>query len=188
MLYTYYATVRPVAPGTVPMNGLEQIDNFDSRRNVGYCMAWARIYYSRPLIEQEKTNYELSENKPVYKSIIIPDLHDLCIASFRGNTIAEEKYKDANDLRKKTYKRLFEMLIDGEIDIFYYDQFKKTDTDFTRYIFTRSTKISGMVQKSCLQYIDEKIIPTSDSNRESWRDFERENAFPDNVTIYYGSV
>lgn len=84
MTYTYYTTARPAAPGAIPATGLEAIENFETRRDVGHCLAWARVVYNRPLDPQELADYEMSDNLPAFSKIEVPDLRDLSIACLKN--------------------------------------------------------------------------------------------------------
>lgn len=115
MTYTYYTTSRPAEPGAVPADGLESIENFDTRRDVGHCLAWARVTYSRPLDPQELKDYEMSENLPEFGKIEIPKLRDLSVACLKnpGDEKAEAAYMQAVGRKKAIYRRLFRDIASG---------------------------------------------------------------------------
>jgi len=63
-LYKYYSTQRPVDIGTFPKpphNAPDEVVNYDQRVPVenGAFMAWGHLTYTRPLTEQEISDYEL---------------------------------------------------------------------------------------------------------------------------------
>lgn len=61
MMYRYYSTQRPVAPGTFPAKPGCEVTNYDDRMHIdglGF-MAWGHIDYVNPLPETEATAYEL---------------------------------------------------------------------------------------------------------------------------------
>ena len=67
-LYKYYFTQRPVDIGTFPKpphNAPDEIINYDQRVPVegGAFLAWGHLTYTRPLSEQDMTNYELRPSK-----------------------------------------------------------------------------------------------------------------------------
>ena len=67
-LYKYYSTQRPVDIGTFPKpphNAPDEIINYDQRVPVegGAFLAWGHLTYTRPLSEQDMTNYELRPSK-----------------------------------------------------------------------------------------------------------------------------
>ena len=67
-LYKYYSTQRPVDIGTFPKpahNAPDEIVNYDQRVPVegGAFLAWGHLTYTRPLSEQDMTNYELRPSK-----------------------------------------------------------------------------------------------------------------------------
>ena len=66
MIYTYYTTQRPATPGAIPMQGLINIKNYDTKKQLEYCTAYSQLTYSRELTEQELDSYELSDNTPTY--------------------------------------------------------------------------------------------------------------------------
>lgn len=113
MAYIYYTTVRPAVPGAIPADGLESIENFDTRRDVGRCQAWARVTYNRHLGPQELSSYEISDKLPVYGAVSIPDLRDLSIACLKNpkSKKAEEAYIIAYGQKMAIYKRLFRDLV-----------------------------------------------------------------------------
>lgn len=57
----YYNTQRPVAPGTYPRKGAQEIVNFDRRTPVEVIgrAAWGYIEYDRELTQAEADEYEL---------------------------------------------------------------------------------------------------------------------------------
>lgn len=185
MAYIYYTTARPATPGAIPADGLESVENFDTRRNIGHCMAWARVIYSRPLDPQELARYEMSDNLPTFDSIEIPDLRDLSIACLRNpdDENAEAAYIKASRRMKSIYRRLFRNLESKKIDIFYYDT--GSGKSYNRYIFTHSAKHPGAIQKTCVWMHDGEEIPQSDQCRtlEEWNE---SGDVADGVTVYYG--
>lgn len=186
MIYTYYATARPATPGAIPEEGLEAIENFNTRRNVGHCMAWSRVTYNRPLSAQELARYEMSDNLPIYKSIDLPDLRDLSVACLQNpdDEKAEEAYMQAYGRQKAIYKRLFRDLESRKIDIFFYDI--GTGNSYSRMIFTRSAKKPGTIQKTCIWMRNGEEIPLSDCCRATFEEHEKAESFSDGVTVYYG--
>lgn len=67
-LYKYYSTQRPVDIGTFPKpphNAPDEIKNYDKRVPVegGAFMAWGYLTYTRPLTEQEISDYELRPSR-----------------------------------------------------------------------------------------------------------------------------
>ena len=153
MTYTYYTTARPATPGAIPADGLEAVENFDTRRDVGHCLAWARVIYSRPLDPQELADYEMSDNMPVFSKIGIPDLRDLSIACLKNpdDKKAEAAYIQAVGQKKSIYRRLFQKLESKTIDIFFYDT--GSGDSYNRYIFTHSAKTPGTIQKPVFGFI-----------------------------------
>lgn len=186
MAYTYYTTARPAAPGAIPAGGLETIENFDARRNVGHCTAWARVTYNRPLSAQELARYEMSDNLPIYKSVDLPDLQNLSVACLQDpdDEKTEEAYMQAYGRQKAIYKRLFRDLESRKIDIFFYDI--GTGNSYSRMIFTRSAKKPGTIQKTCIWMRNGEEIPLSDCCRETWEDHEKKGSFQNGATVYYG--
>lgn len=130
------------------------------------------------------------EKELQYKAIIIPSLREMARDAFlhRNDKNIVDRYKNAVALRQRTYRRLFNMLQAGEIDIFFFDRPGTFPGNFRRYLFTRSVKAEGKVQKSCLWYQASGAVPVSDSNRSTWEEFEHSGDFPDGVTIYYGAI
>lgn len=186
MLYTYYTTARPEGPGAVPADGLESIENFDTRRDVGHCLAWARVTYSRPLDPQELKDYEMSENLPEFRKIEIPKLRDLSVACLKnpGDEKSEAEYIQAVGRKKAIYRRLFLDMDVGKIDIFYYDT--GDGDNYNRYIFTHSAKHPGTIQKTCIWMHHGEEIPQSDQCLAAWEDFEKYGDLDDGVIVYYG--
>lgn len=60
--YRYFSTLRPVAPGTFPKEGVVEIHNFDRRKFVEEIdwNAWGYIDYRRKLTDKEIHDYELA--------------------------------------------------------------------------------------------------------------------------------
>lgn len=65
----YYSTQRPVAPGTYPRKGAQEVVNFERRVHVKAIgrPAWGYIIYDRELTDKEVEDYELTkeETRPV---------------------------------------------------------------------------------------------------------------------------
>ena len=59
MIYRYYSTMRPVAPGTFPKKRDCEIHNYDERIEIDGLKAWGYIDYPEPLTEKEAHSYEL---------------------------------------------------------------------------------------------------------------------------------
>ncbi len=61
----YYSTQRPIGPGSIPMNVVIKIVNFDYRKPVPKIgrPAWGYVVYDRELTQQEARSYELFAEK-----------------------------------------------------------------------------------------------------------------------------
>lgn len=60
MTYKYYSYLRPIMPGAVPRDGLQEVHNFDDKILVkGQRGVWGYAVYNRELTETEKCEYEL---------------------------------------------------------------------------------------------------------------------------------
>ena len=61
MGYSYYMTQRPPAPGAMPKDGLELIDEYPRPQYVPEIehTAWAKLAYSKELTQREAQSYEL---------------------------------------------------------------------------------------------------------------------------------
>ena len=62
-VYRYYCLYRPPMPGAIPKHDLVQIASFDYRQSFNGIGCWGWAEYSRPLTEQEITDYELAESR-----------------------------------------------------------------------------------------------------------------------------
>ena len=78
-LYRYYATQRPVMPGSVPSGENRPINvmNYDKREPVcaGAMLAWGYVEYAKPLTEQQMKSYELKmepKQPSVQKQTAVP--------------------------------------------------------------------------------------------------------------------
>lgn len=185
-MYTYYTTTRPATVGTIPANGLVSMENFDSRKNVGYCLAWAKVVYDRQLTSKELRDYELSDNSISCKSIEVPDLSELAVEGFKNDAGLEEYERELEKV-KNIYNVLFDFLLSGKIDFFYYDN-SKGRNGFLRYIFAKSTKNSGIQQTTIWIREDGEEVPMSDYNGNNMMDFWEYGVLEDGVTVKYGKL
>jgi hypothetical protein len=120
-------------------------------------------------------------------SIIIPDLHDLAIEAFQSDEKADE-FSEASEANFRIFQKLFNLLESGEINAFYYDSRSENGT-YNRYIFHKSAKKPGYIQKSCIWYgKNEKDvgIPLSDINRKNALEFHKCCELPSGIEIFYG--
>lgn len=87
----YYSTQRPVAPGTFPKEGVQEIQNYDSRTYVEEIgrEAWGHIDYSRELSEKEAADYELVKAQTVEDKINAL-FEELVPASGKAESVAGE--------------------------------------------------------------------------------------------------
>ena len=112
-LYKYYSTQRPVDIGTFPKpprNAPDEIVNYDRRIPVegGAFLAWGHLTYTRPLPEQEASDYELrpapvitelyrkSEDRPLSIARQMKEAGALAEAS-RGDPVHKKKAPDRGD-------------------------------------------------------------------------------------------
>jgi len=93
-LYKYYSTQRPVDIGTFPKppyNAPDEIVNFDERIPIEgeTFMAWGYLTYTRPLTEQDISDYEL---RPSRDNPRLPEVKALPIAEqmAQAQKLAEE--------------------------------------------------------------------------------------------------
>lgn len=93
------------------------------------------------------------------KTIVVKDLHDQYLKAFKeGNDVL---FDQLDGYINEIYSDLFKNLISGKIDCAYFDNHKAANGMYTRYVYHRSVRHSGL-QKSCmLMYPDGKFEPVS---------------------------
>ena len=66
-VYRYYCKFRPPMPGAIPRDGLVSTSDYDWPQSFDGVSAWGIAEYSRPLTDQEISDYELaaSRNNPL---------------------------------------------------------------------------------------------------------------------------
>jgi hypothetical protein len=112
------------------------------------------------------------------ESIIIPSIHKGVIEALK--TQDYDKMDELHHAVSTVYNDLYERLISGKIDGFYYDT-TPGHKGYNRYVYTRSAKSDG-VQRSCIWMVDGDSIALSDSQYQSWEDLEYDGC-QDGVTM-----
>lgn len=94
------------------------------------------------------------------------------IKAFRSGDFAEVDRLD--DAAEQVWSDLFSDIVNGKHSILYYDSQTVTRpgySSFMRYALHRSTKKAGFLQLSVMQYLNNEMIPTSDRQYNSVKDF-----------------
>lgn len=113
-------------------------------------------------------------------NIEIPSIHDEFMQAFRA--LDYDKMDMLHDNVKAVYKDLFERLIAGDIDGFYYES-KPGVNGHNMYIYTRSVKSDG-VQKSVIWNCNGEDIPLSDRQYRNFSDLENDGC-SDGVVLHW---
>lgn len=114
------------------------------------------------------------------KSISVPDIHDRLVKAFRAfDCDTMDKLHDSVD---KVYMSLFERLMSGDIDGFYYEQHPES-ASHNMYLYTRSVKTEG-IQRSVIWRRNGKDIPLSDSQYQDFEDMKRDG-YSNGVIVYF---
>lgn len=98
--------------------------------------------------------------------------HDMRIKAIKSGDFTEVDRLD--DAAEQVWSGLFSDIMTGKRSILYYDGQEVSRPEyrsFMRYALHRSTKKDGFLQLSVMQYRNGEMIPTSDRQYNSVKDF-----------------
>lgn len=114
------------------------------------------------------------------EKIVIPSIHDDFVKAFRD--LDYDTMRKLRESVESIYKDLFDRLMSGEIDGFYYDQ-NPGNATYNTYLYTRSVKTDG-IQRTAIYHINDEEIPLSDSQYHDFEDM-RKDGCRGGVSVYF---